>query len=213
VGALPSRRPARQWPHRTELQSREAIASCCCRTPAAGLAAGRRAAWAKRLGELSLWHGGRRDGAVAAAPVPSCAAVPCIRRPQQLALGFSLWWVSFRTLPHAPAKNEAASLDPPLINADMTYVEHAAESLRMARDWINTAPPAIFGPAELAAAARQLGTRHRADFKEWVGTDLLASNFPAIHAVGRASSEAPRLVELRWMPQGGAALPTVTTGR
>ena len=69
----------------------------------------------------------------------------------------------------------------------------------MARDWINT-PAQDMGPAELAGAARRLAERHRAAYQEWVGTDLLAANFPAIHAVGRASSEAPRLVELRWTP-------------
>jgi leucyl aminopeptidase len=79
----------------------------------------------------------------------------------------------------------------------------------MARDWINT-PAGDFGPAQLTAAARQVAKRHHATCKEWVGEELLAANFPAIHAVGRASSEAPRLVELRWMPPDGASLPTVT---
>jgi leucyl aminopeptidase len=39
---------------------------------------------------------------------------------------------------------------------------------------------------------------------------LLSANFPAIHAVGRASSAAPRLVELRWSPPDGEACPLVT---
>jgi leucyl aminopeptidase len=63
---------------------------------------------------------------------------------------------------------------------------------------------------EIAAAARQLAERHRASYLEWVGEDLLAANFPAIHAVGRASSEAPRLVELRWAPRSGASYPRLT---
>jgi leucyl aminopeptidase len=91
----------------------------------------------------------------------------------------------------------------------MVFVTHAAESLRMARDWINT-PAGDFGPAQLAAAARQVAERHHAAFKEWVGPDLLSANFPAIHAVGRASAEAPRLVELRWTPKEGAGYPLVT---
>jgi len=44
----------------------------------------------------------------------------------------------------------------------------------------------------------------------WVGEDLLAANFPAIHAVGRASSEAPRLLELRWSPPAGESCPRLT---
>src|SRR5271168_1100046 len=91
----------------------------------------------------------------------------------------------------------------------MAFVARAAESLRMARDWINT-PAGDFGPAQLAAAARQVAERHRASFKEWVGQDLLTANFPAIHAVGRASSEEPRLIELRWAPPGGDQYPRVT---
>jgi leucyl aminopeptidase len=43
-----------------------------------------------------------------------------------------------------------------------------------------------------------------------VGEGLLAANFPAIHAVGRASSAAPRLVELRWKPRSEATLPRLT---
>ena len=31
-----------------------------------------------------------------------------------------------------------------------------------------------------------------------VGDDLLAANLPTIHAVGRASTNAPRLIDLRW---------------
>jgi leucyl aminopeptidase len=71
--------------------------------------------------------------------------------------------------------------------------------------------PADFGPAELAAAARHIAERHQATFKEWVGEDLLAANFPAIHAVGRASSEraAPDRTALV-AGSGGGALPCVT---
>ena len=49
-----------------------------------------------------------------------------------------------------------------------------------------------------------------AAIQEWVGEQLLSANFPAIHAVGRASSEAPRLVELRWAPRGGEDYPCLT---
>jgi leucyl aminopeptidase len=79
----------------------------------------------------------------------------------------------------------------------------------MARDWINT-PAADLGPVELSAAARRLAERHQAAFQEWVGEGLLAANFPAIHAVGRASSQAPRLVELRWTPRAGESFPRLT---
>jgi leucyl aminopeptidase len=79
----------------------------------------------------------------------------------------------------------------------------------MARDWINT-PAQDMGPAELAAATQRLAERHQAAYQEWVGEGLLAANFPAIHAVGRASSEAPRLLELRWTPRAGQTYPRLT---
>ncbi len=42
------------------------------------------------------------------------------------------------------------------------------------------------------------------------GAELLAANFPAIHAVGRASSAPPRLIDLRWSPQEAGSLPRLT---
>jgi leucyl aminopeptidase len=67
----------------------------------------------------------------------------------------------------------------------------------LARDLINT-PANDMGPAELEAAARSLAARHRADIRVIVGEELLTENFPLIHAVGRASERAPRLIELKW---------------
>jgi leucyl aminopeptidase len=119
----------------------------------------------------------------------------------QLCLGFA--YASYRFERYrrgAPAP--LASLVPPA-NADRAYVDVAAEALSMARDWINT-PAADFGPAELAAAARGLAQRHRAAYREW-GGDELRANFPAIHAVGRASAAAPRLAEIRWTPPKASA--------
>ena len=159
----------------------------------------------KRVGELSLWHAA---GLVERLPARRfrLAQEFAASEATQLALGFA--YGAYRFERYRSSKNEIASLDPPT-NADMEYVAHAAESLRMARDWINT-PAGDFGPSQLAAAARQVADRHQAAFKEWVGQDLLSANFPAIHAVGRASSEAPRLVELRWAPSGAEAYPCVT---
>jgi leucyl aminopeptidase len=159
----------------------------------------------KRVGELSLWH-----AAGLAERLPArrfhLAQEFAAAEATQLALGFA--YGAYRFERYRSSKNETASLEPPA-NADMEYVAHAAESLRMARDWINT-PAGDFGPSQLATAARQIADRHQAAFKEWVGPDLLSANFPAIHAVGRASTEAPRLVEFRWVPGGGEAYPRVT---
>jgi leucyl aminopeptidase len=105
------------------------------------------------------------------------------------------------------AKPRSATLEPPE-NADHVFVALATEALGMARDWINT-PAGDLGPAELAAAVRGIAERHAARYREWVGDELLSADFPAIHAVGRASSDAPRLAEIRWSPPGHAGLPRI----
>jgi leucyl aminopeptidase len=122
----------------------------------------------------------------------------------QLALGFAYAAYRYERYRRAPAAARA-TLEPPAA-ADGAYVMLAAEALGLARDWINT-PAADFGPAELAAAAQGIAARHGAAYREWVGEELLRDNFPAIHAVGRASAQAPRLCEIRWSAQPGTALP------
>lgn len=71
------------------------------------------------------------------------------------------------------------------------------EALYLVRDLINT-PANDLGPSELAEASRLIATSIGATYNEVVGEALLEQNFPAIHAVGRASEQAPRLVEIIW---------------
>ena len=154
----------------------------------------------RRQGPLSLWHAA---GFIERLPSRRfrLAQEWSAEDATQLCLGFA--YGAYRFDRYRPAKCEPASVEAPP-NADIRFVTLASESSRMARDWINT-PAQDFGPAQLAAAARALAERHRAAYREWVGEELLAANFPAIHAVGRASSEAPRLLELRWAPGAGDA--------
>src|SRR4051812_34517946 len=72
-----------------------------------------------------------------------------------------------------------------------------AQAVRLVRDLINT-PTEDMGPEQLSDAVREQAELFGAEFDEWVGDELLAQNFPAIHAVGRAASRAPRLLELNW---------------
>jgi leucyl aminopeptidase len=71
------------------------------------------------------------------------------------------------------------------------------EGVAWARDLVNT-PSNDMGPVEIEHAARDLASRQGADIAVTTGDDLLEANFPLIHAVGRASTRAPRLVDLRW---------------
>jgi leucyl aminopeptidase len=164
----------------------------------------------RRNGPLSLWHAA---GFVERLPARRFRLAQQFAAEEATQLGLGFAYGAYRFDRYRPAKSDAASIEAPP-NADLQFIALAAEALRMARDWINT-PAEDLGPAELAAAAQRLAERHRAAYQEWVGEGLLAANFPAIHAVGRASSRAPRLVELRWQPNGGSrdargALPRLT---
>jgi leucyl aminopeptidase len=162
----------------------------------------------KRQGELSLWHAA---GFVERLPPRRYRLAQSWSGAEatQLCLGFA--YGAYRFERYRPAKagasksERSATIEPPP-NADLAYVALAAEALTMARDWINT-PASDLGPTALAAAARALAERHQAHYREWVGEALLSANFPAIHAVGRASAEVPRLVEIRWSPAGASSLP------
>lgn len=89
---------------------------------------------------------------------------------------------------------------------DRPRIERLAEGVFLARDLVNT-PTNDMGPDALEAAVRALGARHGAEVSAIVGDDLLAADFPMVHAVGRASTTAPRLIDLRW---GAGDAPKVT---
>ena len=85
-------------------------------------------------------------------------------------------------------------------------VRAAVEACWFGRDLITT-PASDMGPEELEAAARALAQRHAARVTSILGDDLIERNFPMIHAVGRASTRAPRLVDMVW---GSEDAPSVT---
>ena len=81
--------------------------------------------------------------------------------------------------------------------ADKVRATAIVEAISLARDLITT-PSSDMGPAELAAAAQALAKQHKAKISVIVGDDLLKKNYPMVHAVGRASARAPRLIDLTW---------------
>ena len=103
--------------------------------------------------------------------------------------------------------NEApkVKLVPPA-DIDIVEISRQAEAAALARDLINT-PSNDMGPEELAQVAKDLATRFGADFNCITGDDLVTQNFPLIHAVGMASTRAPRLVDFSW---GDPTHPKVT---
>jgi leucyl aminopeptidase len=110
------------------------------------------------------------------------------------ALSWELGGYTFDLYKAAP--REAAQLQLPS-NADTQRALIIAAAIASTRDLVNT-PAEHMGPAELAEAVRLVAKQHGAKFKQTVGDKLLDEGFPAIHAVGRAATRAPRLIELNW---------------
>jgi leucyl aminopeptidase len=119
------------------------------------------------------------------------------------ALAFALG--SYRFGRYRKANRPDVRLVPP-DGVDVADIARMAEAASLARDLINT-PSNDMGPEELALAAQALATRFGASFNCIVGDDLQRQNFPLIHAVGMASTRAPRLIELSW---GDPSHPKVT---
>ena len=125
------------------------------------------------------------------------------------AIAWGLGAYKFRRYKSGETSSEAARLVMPP-GVDGRRVMAIVDAVWTARDLINT-PASDMGPAELEAAVRHAGTRYGAQVSSIIGDDLITHNFPMIHAVGRASPRAPRLIDLRWSKAGsGGDAPRVT---
>ncbi|GIT92619.1 leucyl aminopeptidase [Jannaschia pagri] len=118
----------------------------------------------------------------------------------------TLGWLlaGYRFTRYAGASPDAPRLKVPRgVNAPRLEAIAAGEMLT--RDLINT-PASDMGPDELEAACRSLAERFDATLRVVAGDALLDENFPMIHTVGRASTRAPRLLDMQW----GSSGPTLT---
>ena len=129
--------------------------------------------------------------------------VPDGADPTRLALGWALATYAF-TRYSAKPRTGAVLVWPE--DADRGHVERLAGAAFLARDLANT-PAGDLGPEELASEAVRVAEAAGARHSVIVGDDLLAENYPTIHAVGRACTRAPRLVDIVW---GEPAAPKVT---
>jgi leucyl aminopeptidase len=124
------------------------------------------------------------------------------------ALAFALGTYRFTRYRRAEARK--LSLDLPQ-SIDRDDLQRIVEAVTLARDLINT-PANDMGPAQLEAAAQKLAAQHGAGFTSIIGDDLLAQNFPLIHAVGRAGAQAPRLIDMAWGDAGHARITLIGKG-
>jgi leucyl aminopeptidase len=161
------------------------------------------------LQELSLWHtAGLADKLPpldfrCATPLPAAAAT-------QAALGFVYGQYRFDRYRRPLAHARSARLIAP-DGCDVAQVTRAATALGWARDLINT-PAADLAPADLAREARAMAERLGARCTVIAGEELLRQNYPAIHSVGRASSNPPHLIDLCWGEEGAPKVTLVGKG-
>jgi len=134
-------------------------------------------------------------------PLDSAAAT-------RMALGWTLGTYRFERYKKSPAK--FATLLWPVV-AERDAVTRAERAMHLVRDLITT-PAGDMGPAELEQTARDLAAAHGATIDCIVGDDLLVANYPAVHAVGRASARPPRLIDLRWGDENAPKLTLVGKG-
>jgi len=120
-------------------------------------------------------------------------------------LGRLLSGYRFDRFKSKPSKAEPARIKLPA-DFDKAGTVRTARGVWTVRDLINL-PAGDLGPTALAAAAKKIAKRFKARCSVVVGDDLLKKKWPAVHAVGRASSDAPRLIDIRW---GNARHPKVT---
>jgi len=124
------------------------------------------------------------------------------------ALGWALGSYAFAKYKQ-PKRSPATLVWPE--KAERAEVERITEGVFMAREMINT-PAEDMGPEQLADAVLTVARTHGATTQVIVGDDLLRQNYPTIHIVGRASSRAPRLIDLRWGDEGAPRVTLVGKG-
>ncbi|MDP1668834.1 leucyl aminopeptidase family protein [Phaeovulum sp.] len=183
---------ARRWAEAQGFAAK--LGQCCVLPDAAGAVQGALFG----LGTPAARARGRFHLATAAEALPAGAwhldGALALQEAEEAALG---WLLSgYRFGRYKAATPPKATLKCPAgVNAARLEAIAAGEALT--RDLINT-PASDMGPDELEAAFTALAARHGASTSVVAGEALLTGGLPMIHAVGRASPRAPRLLDLRW---------------
>lgn len=116
--------------------------------------------------------------------------------PHLACLAWSLSFYQFDKYKKQQNKPAATLLLPESI--DKKWLDTTCEAITLVRDLINT-PAADLTPEALATITRELTAQFNPDLTITQGNQL-EQEFPAIHTVGKAASNEPCLIELRWSP-------------
>ncbi|MBB4197271.1 leucyl aminopeptidase [Rhodoblastus sphagnicola] len=145
-------------------------------------------------------------GALAGLPEGVYRLVESPENPTLASLAFLLG--AYRFTRYKPGKPGPRLVAPQGIARD--EVETIASAVALARDLVNT-PANDLGPDELEFFARAVAQKFGAEVRVIRG-EALERECPLIHAVGKGSPRAPRLVELRWKPEREKKLALVGKG-
>ncbi len=115
-------------------------------------------------------------------------------QPDLASLGLALGGYVFTRYGKKPGKALRVALPD---GVDREALARRVAAIFLVRDLVNT-PTNDMGPDDLEQAARALAGGHGAIVDVTAGDALLDANFPMIHAVGRASAVAPRLIDFTW---------------
>ena len=124
------------------------------------------------------------------------------------ALGWSLGSYAFTQ--YKAAKRAPARLVWPK-QADRAEVDRIKQGVFLARDLINT-PTEDMGPDQLIEAGAAIAKDAGAKVRILRGDELLQQNYPTIHAVGRASTRAPGLLDFTWGDENARKVTLVGKG-
>ena len=131
--------------------------------------------------------------------------------PADVALAFALGHYRFDRY-RKEAREAVARLVAP-DGVDLDELHAVAHACALARDMINT-PANDMGPRQMETIAREVAEAFGAQVAVVTGDALLAENYPAVHAVGRAAApeRAPRMIEISWGEAGRPLVALVGKG-
>ena len=95
--------------------------------------------------------------------------------------------------------------------ASAQLIANSVRAVALCRDLINT-PAQDMAPSHLEAESREMAACFGADITVTVGDALLDAGCGAIHAVGRAAEDAPRLIDLVWGDENAPKITIVGKG-
>ena len=147
---------------------------------------------------VRAWEDPWALGLAAVALPPQAFALPATLSPsvrRRLALGFALGAYQFTR--YRPKSQRALACLSIASEDERGELMRIGSAVYLARDYVNT-PTEDLGPGHLQEEIERISTVHGGQVQSSVGAELLRDNYPAIHAVGRASHRAPRLLEMFW---------------